>query len=449
MFLAPENQSFCPPSALNWERVVHISISDGGGGAARAAYKTHSALRERGWDSRMLVGLKTRLDDADIDDIHLFSNGFSKARTLFLQKIEQWTGRENLLLPWASRILNHPWVQQATILHFHNLHGGYFPLRVLQEITQEKKIFWSVHDLWPLTGHCYYPTLESCNRWQIGCDACPGLKQDNYYPMHIDNTHKLWHLKARCYSRIKPTFLCPSNWVKNFLRQSPITKGYTTQVIGNGIDTDSFQPVEKTAARSKRGIPQDKKVILFSSLSLESHRKGWGFFREALTLLPARMHPEIQVVIIGDSKSDIELPHGISYLHLPAIRDDRALAELYSASDLYVSPSLAETFGLTFAEAMACETAVLGFDGSGPSSFINDGENGFLAPLKNTGVLAQKVEEILSNDHMRRTVASLGREHIHRNYSLPAFARRVENAYAGRTMPTEVALPGETCATSK
>src|SRR6185503_5321033 len=90
-----------------------------------------------------------------------------------VNKAEQVTGLEYMLLPWKNQYLTHDFVRQADIVHLHNLHGGFFSPAILPALSRAKSIVWSIHDMWPLTGHCYYPDMYECSRWQTGCGRCP------------------------------------------------------------------------------------------------------------------------------------------------------------------------------------------------------------------------------------------------------------------------------------
>ena len=71
-------------------------------------------------------------------------------------------GREDFRFPASHRVLELP-PKPPDVLHLHNLHGGYFDLRVLPELSQGQPTVVTMHDEWLYTGHCAY-TLDS-ERW--------------------------------------------------------------------------------------------------------------------------------------------------------------------------------------------------------------------------------------------------------------------------------------------
>jgi glycosyltransferase involved in cell wall biosynthesis len=71
------------------------------------------------------------------------------------------------------------------------------------------------------------------------------------------------------------------------------------------------------------------------------------------------------------------------------------VAQLCKASILVIPSILPEALGLVLIEGMMCSKPVIAFDSGGISDALKDGENGYLVPVKNTQVLARKIETLL------------------------------------------------------
>ena len=56
------------------------------------------------------------------------------------------------------------------ILHCHNLHGEYFDLRILPELTRRLPVVLTLHDAWLLGGGCAHSV--DCDRWRDDCGDC-------------------------------------------------------------------------------------------------------------------------------------------------------------------------------------------------------------------------------------------------------------------------------------
>ena len=105
------------------------------------------------------------------------------------------------------------------------------------------------------------------------------------------------------------------------------------------------------------------------------------------------------------------------------------MALCYSAADLYAGPSLAETFGLVFSEAMACGTPVVAFAGTGASEVVRHMETGYLARYQDGEDLAQGLRLLLENDGLRGQLSGRSREVVEQEYTLDLQARRHVQLY--------------------
>jgi len=73
------------------------------------------------------------------------------------------------------------------------------------------------------------------------------------------------------------------------------------------------------------------------------------------------------------------------------------MADLYSMADVYVNPSLQESFGYTILESMLCGTPVVAFNTGAVSEIIDHKQNGYLADYKSAEDLAKGIMWILSS----------------------------------------------------
>ena len=130
-------------------------------------------------------------------------------------------------------------------------------------------------------------------------------------------------------------------------------KDYPVKVINNGIDLSVFKPTESNF-REKYGL-EDKKIILGVSFDW-GYRKGLDVFIE----LAKRLNDDYKIVLVGTSDAtDATLPENIISIH----RTDNQieLAKIYSAADVFVTPTREEVLGMVSAEAIACGTPVVTF----------------------------------------------------------------------------------------
>ncbi len=77
---------------------------------------------------------------------------------------------------------------------------------------------------------------------------------------------------------------------------------------------------------------------------------------------------------------------------------------LLHVSDLYVSSSQHEGFGIVFLEAMACGLPVVCYDHGGQTDFLDDGKTGFLLPLNDLAGLTRGCTELIENKILSKRI---------------------------------------------
>ena len=253
------------------------------------------------------------------------------------------------------------------IIHLHNIHGYYINLKVLfnyLKYSYNGKIIWTLHDCWSFTGHCSYFTMANCNKWIHGCNNCP---QVSCYPKEFFDTSKSeYAFKKKVFSGINNlTLVTPSKWLKELVEKS-FLNCYDVKVVNNGIDTSVFKPTFDDSIYDKYNIPRNKKIIL-GVANIWDKRKGFDIFIKLSKIIEQNMI----IVLVGlNKKQSKNLPKNI--IGIDIINNQNELASLYTIADVFVNPSLEETFSLVTVEAMACNTCVVVCDTSAPKELIRN-----------------------------------------------------------------------------
>lgn len=266
----------------------------------------------------------------------------------------------------TKQLLNRLNEIKPDIIHLHNLHGWYINLpRLFKYIKKNSiKVIWTLHDCWAFTGHCPHFTLVKCDKWKTGCYKCPQYKE---YPKSIfDNSKKMYRLKKEWFTGVENlTIVTPSEWLANLVKQS-FLKDYPIKVIHNGIDLSIFRPTESDF-REKYNIAKDKFILLGVAFGW-GKRKGLDVFIE----LSKRLDNEkYQIVLVGtDDNVDKQLPQNIISIH--RTQNQKELAEIYTAADLFVNPTREENYPTVNMESIACGTPVLTFRTGGSPEILND-----------------------------------------------------------------------------
>lgn len=278
------------------------------------------------------------------------------------------------------------------IIHLHNIHGYYLNLKVLFKYLKQydKKIIWTLHDCWAFTGHCSYFTMNNCNKWIDGCSKCP---QVNYYPKSwfIDTSKKEYLLKKQLFEGLNDvTLVTPSVWLADLVKTSYLNK-YNVEVVNNGIDLNIFRPMNDSSIKEKYNIPDNKKIILGVS-NIWEKRKGLDIFFELSKIVDSN----IVIILVGlSSKQMKNLPSNMIGIQ----RTDNVLelVKIYSIADVFLNPSLEETFSLVTIEAMACGTPAVVCNTSAVKELIIE-NTGYVVDIHSVDNYKEKCYALLDQD---------------------------------------------------
>lgn len=388
-------------------RVLHLSPTDTEGGAARGVYQLHQGLRAAGVDSIMLVQRKYSDDPFVHTRMHAggrYYNALYDRLDRVPLRFYDWTRQNWWTVGWLPYDVRGPVDRlKPDIVQFHWIGHGAAPIRTLARL-RGYPIVWTLRDMWTLTGGCHYS--DDCERFLEGCGACPQLGSGRSH----DISRWQWNRKKRAWRDVAIDYVGLSNWIADYARRSPLTRGNRVSVIPNGIDIERFAPSDVAAARASWDLPADRAIILCGALfgsffGVNERRKGFHYLRESLRMLAAQGWGErATVVVFGADGGDLDV--GLDVRYVGRIRDDRRLAALYAASDVMVVPSLQESFGKTAAEAMACGTPVTAFANTGLLDIVDHRQNGFLARQHSAADLAQGIawciDEVAKGDGLRQ-----------------------------------------------
>jgi glycosyltransferase involved in cell wall biosynthesis len=270
--------------------ILHIATSFTRGGAANSLRLLHRALQEAGHGSRVLAGRPSSPQEGveTLPPMPLWARVPYHGLNLL--------GLNYAGIPTTGRIADHPWFEWADVVHYHNLHGGYFNYLALPKLTARKPSVWTLRDMWGLTGHCAH-SFE-CERWRTGCGRCPHPEIDP--PIRRDATRWEWKLKNRVYGRSKMLVTAPSRWLVELARESILGQRPVRQVH-NAVDTERYRPRDKAALRRELGWPVDATVLLFAAESLDNPFKDFRLLPEALRRLSATSRENLAVAVLGEA----------------------------------------------------------------------------------------------------------------------------------------------------
>jgi glycosyltransferase involved in cell wall biosynthesis len=407
-------------------KVVHVITGDEGGGG-KAAYRLNRGLNLLGCDSSMYVGSKLHPDPRTVvfkppGDIA------AKFRRLVYRTRDRIRARSPHDATWgwdhecqrgADPVKQLP---EADLYNAHTLTNFLDYAAFWPAIPLKRPVVWTLHLMVAFTGGC--SNSFGCDRFQQRCGACPMLHSHN----ERDLSRQVWNDKQAMYSRIPAERLhlvCPSNWLRGQLSRSSLLSRFPASAIPNALDIQAYAPRDKSFARRTLGLPADARVLLFvSQHSLAEKAKGFDLL---MTMLAQMDRPRnLHLVTLGpDFPFQVDIPHR----HLGHIFDDHVLSMIYSAADLFITPSLQDNFPNVVLEAIACGTPVVGFAIGGIPEIVRKGLTGEVVPAGDIRELRNAVEFLLREETVREQLSRSCREVAVREYSLEVQAARYLKIY--------------------
>jgi len=399
-------------------RVIHITTSDGEGGADGAAVNLHGSLLDAGVESMMLVG-KAAGHTESVREVQQrsFSSKHSLEESLIWSKRTPISNTYfSLNLPGSIR-LESEMIRSADVINLHWVAGLISASTLCQLAEFGKPLVWTLHDARPLTGGCHFPA--SCTNYRLACSDCPQLLWKS--GTMIEHGRRMFQ-QALDYSKVH--FVAPSTWMKEMVHSSESGRTRSVSTIPYGVDADLFAPLSRSEARKKFGLQEGVSYILLASHHIKEMRKG---FREAMEILRTMRNLENFRASVESGNLRILLcGHGGDGVEFPGWRVDRvgylskdAMPWLYNAADLLLFTSTQDNLPNVVMEAMSCGLAVAAHDLPGIRDMFGSEETaGLLLAVDDARVSAGRIANFLSDESARSKVGIQARKRILNHFQL-------------------------------
>ncbi|MBD8024236.1 glycogen synthase [Microbacterium gallinarum] len=237
---------------------------------------------------------------------------------------------------------------------------------------------------------------------------------------------------------------------QDILRSYPALDPAKVRVIYNGIDVESWHPVDDPGLLAQLGVDASRPSVVF--VGRITRQKGLPYFLRAAEQLP----PDVQVVLCAGAPdtpqimAEVEgLVRGLQETREGVVWIDRMLSRhelctILTAATTFVCPSVYEPLGIVNLEAMACGAAVVGTATGGIPEVVVDGVTGRLVPIDQaqdgTGTptdperfvadLARVLTEVVSDPERARAYGAAGRARATEDFSWGSIAEQTAALYA-------------------
>ena len=178
-------------------------------------------------------------------------------------------------------------------------------------------------------------------------------------------------------------------------------------VVARGVDTERFDPQRRDPALRQEWGASDTSLVVLCVGRLAAE-KNLLLAVEAFEALAPR-HGDARLVFVGDGPLREELARRCPRAFFAGRRDGLDLAAHYASADLFLFPSLTETFGNVTPEAMASGLPVLAFDDAAAAALIRSGHNGVLVPCGDPSEYVRTAVALAASAELRRAIAAQAR----------------------------------------
>ena len=266
---------------------------------------------------------------------------------------------------------NHKLVKWADIVNLHWVAGFLHYPTFFRKV--KKPIVWTLHDRNPFSGGFHFKCYEQPEYSQVDSKLV---------------LEKSFFLKER-YSL---SIVSPSKWLLSESVRSTVFSSLPHFHIGYGINTTQFQWKNKLESRKELDLPLNKNLILFVADSIKDIRKGFIYAKEAANFLDVSRST---LVTVG--KGSFKGNSNLQTISLGFVRSRKQLAQLYSATDVFVVPSIEDNLPNTILECLSCGTPVVAFNIGGVPDMIKHKFNGYLVDEVSSEGLGKGINFVLNN----------------------------------------------------
>lgn len=386
-------------------KILHISHTDQHGGAARAAYRLHCALRHHGQSSQMIVQKKTTNNSSVI----AYTSSFEKVTRFIGKQLVRLQHSDNTAFHTVSWLpfRNHRLLQLLNTADIVHLHWFRVSPSIPTIASIQKPVIWTLHDMWAFCGAEHITSDHSEARWRTGYSPKNRSKNDS----GLDINRWAWNHKKKYLKKNQYQIVAPSRWLATCARESSLLHMYPTHIIPNLLNITTHKPLNKSHARLSLNLPQKVTLILFGAIGGGADpNKGFNLLLEALKKMSLSKQEEYHFVVFGQEKPDSPPDIGRPTHWMGHIQSEETSALLYNAVDVMVVPSYQEAFGQTASEAQACGCPVVAFKTTGLSDVVMHKKTGYLAQAFEPEDLANGIKWILKDKERYYKLSNSARE---------------------------------------
>lgn len=393
--------------------VIHVSASNGGGGAGIAASRLHKSLVKKGHYSVMLLDRDIGENESvervkgNSDLIPRLRNGVGRLLITLVDHEKGGLRSVSVLPSGLPRVLN----KRDGIIHLHWVQGE---MMSIEEIGRIKgPLVWTLHDGWPISGAEHIVSERVLER----------IKND-----YVDRLDKWWDLDRWCFQRkqrwkIGGIAVAPSRWMSDVASGSSLMSNWEIEVIPNIVEVRS---------RGYSPVRMERLGVFRIACGSASERDGKA---EVITEVidtcieaSAYMGRDLEVIRVGARENkEYRLSERCRVRDIE--KNSVEMGDVLSYCDCFISGSRLESFGLLAAEAQACGVPVICWKTSGLKDVVVNGETGFLINMCQRQEMVRKILWLESYTNEARIMGQNAKKRAARLWSAEVVCAAYERVY--------------------
>jgi putative colanic acid biosynthesis glycosyltransferase len=330
--------------------VLQVNVRLNEGGAAGVALDLHNRLQKKdGFFSHYSYGYskggRPNPIENDFNAQHIASK-FQAAANLISYKVLNY----DLLKPTGT--LKNKFIKEiesADIIHLHVVHSYFMSFSWLVDIliNSGKKIIWTLHDHWIVTGRCAFN--DGCIQWKNSCGACPTLS--NYPPVWLDRSGAILPKKRKLILKLADTgcvFVSPSIHLLNDVRS--VFPEIDIRLVHNALDIETEVIIKST---TNHHIPRIKNSPI--RVLIIAHDLNYQGKTNQDLINKIRTMTNIELHTVGKN-SPFAGEHVFNHGY---VKSKKNLYEIYENIDLMLFTSIVDNFPLVIGEALSVGVPVI------------------------------------------------------------------------------------------
>jgi len=329
----------------------------------------------------------------------------------YIHTLSQAANSQNMAVNVAIGENNDNWISRK----IEGLGGKIWPLKRLKRAPSPLNDFFAIFELAKLYQNIKPDIihLNSSKAGVIGSLAAIAYKI-SYPKVKIIYTAHGWvfnepmpsplkigyYLMEKITGPIKNKIICVSDFDRLIGLKAKIASADKLITIHNGLNLPEDYFADKKSALKKLGIIKDEKIII-GTIANFYPTKGLSYLLEAVKILVADYRLPVVAVIIGDGKLRFRLEQQIKNLKLEnsiiLTGSINEAGKYLKALDLAVTSSVKEGFPYFLLEAMSAGLPIVATKVGGIPEIIINNENGLLVESKNPQMLAEKINQLVTD----------------------------------------------------